>query len=158
MNSKAASSSHRPILESYVFTRSMEKNKEKPHRRLQQGDDVHRRRRRGPNGQGLPLGTLSSPSSQHAARRPPHRPHGRGHRPAPEPLARPPTTGLPPSRTAVPASQLSALQNWRKRRSTTTKNAGQTSQPPQHATDENQTKITPRSASNSSPGCQRPQI
>jgi hypothetical protein len=49
-----------------------------------------------PEGQRFPFGTITAIyTPQHSTRRPPRRPHDRGHRPAPESLARPPTNMTP---------------------------------------------------------------
>nr|XP_051190412.1 uncharacterized protein LOC127303747 [Lolium perenne] len=118
---------YRPIQRSWVFTRRSWLNRAPPHRRLQQGNDVHGRRRRGPNGQGFPPAIALCPSTQGSGRRrsnnrpavtacgssEPRRPHGRGSQPAPESLVRPPTSRTPTvrgRRPGVPPLQTDSLR------------------------------------------------
>jgi hypothetical protein len=64
--------------------------------RLQEGNDVRGRRRHGLEGQRFPLDKITVfYTPQFSAHRSPRRPHSRGHRPAPESLARPPTNMTP---------------------------------------------------------------
>nr|XP_051201843.1 uncharacterized protein LOC127315390 [Lolium perenne] len=107
---------YRPIQRSWVFTRRSWLNRALPHRRLQQGNDVHGRRRRGPNGQGFPPAIALCPSTQGSGHRcsnicpavtacgspEPRRRHGRGSQPAPESLVRPPTSRTPTVRGRRP--------------------------------------------------------
>lgn len=76
---------YRPILRSWVFTRSL---RAVEHHHI----DARERCRRGPKGRGFPPGKGAQPNAITPHDSPtPHRPHDRGSRAAPEPLARPPT-------------------------------------------------------------------
>jgi hypothetical protein len=75
--------------------------------RLQKGKIVLGPRRRGQEGQRFPLGKITTFYPQHSPSRPPRHPHGRGHRPAQESLARPPTNMNPTFQGYRPGIQAS---------------------------------------------------
>jgi hypothetical protein len=72
-----------------------------------------------PEGQRFPFGNITAIyTPQHSTRRPPRRPHGRGHRPAPESLARPPTNMTPTfqgRRPGVPAQSTEERERRREK-------------------------------------------